>query len=76
MLQDALKIQIFREVGVMKGVTVGGTNISTLRYADDTALEECNEKDLQDLVTTVNDKGKPYGMEMNVMETNTMVISR
>ena len=60
----------------MKGVTVGGANINNLRYADDTALLACNEKDLQDLVTAVNDKGKPYGMEMNVMKTKTMVISR
>ena len=68
--------QIFREGGVMKGVTVGGANINNLRYGDDIALLACNEKDLQDLVTAVNDKGKPYGMEMNVMKTKTMVISR
>ena len=68
--------QIFRELGVMKGVTVGGANINNLRYADATALLICNEKDLQDLVTAVNDKGKPYGMEMNVMKAKTMVISR
>ena len=68
--------QIFREVGVMKGVTVGGANINNLRYADDTALLACNEKDLQDLINAVNDKGKPHGMEMNVMKTKTMVISR
>ena len=41
----------------MKGVTVGGANINNLRYADDTALLTCNEKDLQDVVTAVNDKG-------------------
>ena len=68
------KEQIFREVGVMKGSTVGGANINNLRYADDTTLLACNEKDLQDFVTAVTDKGKPYGMEMNVMKTN-MVIS-
>ena len=68
--------KIFKAVGVMKGVAVGGASISILRYADDTAQLICNEKDLQDLVTAVNDKGKPYGMEMNVMKTKTMVISR
>ena len=30
--------QIFREGGVMKGVTVGGANINNLRYGDNTAL--------------------------------------
>ena len=68
--------QILREVGVMKGVTVGGANINNLRYSDDTALLTSNEKDLQDLVTVVNDKGKPYRMEINVMKTKNMVICR
>ena len=60
----------------MKEVAVGGDNINNLRYADDTALLTCNEKDLQDIVPAVNDKEKPYGMEMSVMKTKTMVISR
>ena len=59
----------------MKGVAVGGDNINNLRYADDTALLTCNEKDVQDLVTAVNEKRKPYVMEMNVLKT-TMVITR
>ena len=42
-----------------------GISINNLRYADDTALLTCDGKDLQELVTAVNDKGKPYGMEMN-----------
>ena len=68
--------QMFREVEAMMGVTVGGININNLRYADYTVLLTCNEKDLQNLATAVNDKGKPYGMEMNVMKTKTMLISR
>ena len=68
--------QIFREVEIMKRVTVGGVNINNLRYTDDTVLLTCNEKDLQNLVTAVNDKGKPYGMEMNVMKTKAMLITR
>lgn len=53
--------QIFKAVGVMKGVAVGGANISIFRYADDTAQLICNEKDLQDLVTAVNDKESCMG---------------
>ena len=44
--------QIFREVGVIKGVTVGGANINNLRFSNDTALLACNEKDLQDIFKT------------------------
>ena len=60
----------------MKGVNIGGANINNLRYADDTALlAEC-DTDLQTLVTAVNNKGKPYGMEMNIKKTKGMVVSR
>ena len=31
---------------------------------------------LQALLTGVNEKGKPYGMEVNIMKTKSMVISR
>ena len=31
---------------------------------------------LQSLLTAVNEKGKPYGMEMNTTKTKSMVISR
>ena len=37
---------------------------------------ESNEKDLQDLSIAINDEEKRYGMEMNVMKTKTMLISR
>ena len=60
----------------MKGIVIGGENMNNMRYADDTALiTECT-LDLQELVTAVNEKGKPYGMEMNVIKTKAMVVSR
>ena len=31
---------------------------------------------LQALLTAVNEKGKPYGMEMNTIKTKSMVITR
>ena len=42
----------------MEGVNAGGHNISNLRYADDTPLLALDEQKLQNLLTTVNDKGK------------------
>ena len=32
--------------------------------------------DLQALLTAVNEKGKPYGMEMSIIKTKSMVVSR
>ena len=68
--------KIFREVGDMKGVNIGGVNINNLRYADDTVLLAEGPMFLQALLTAVNEKGKPCGMEMNIIKTKSMVISR
>ena len=68
--------KIFREVKDMKGVNIGGVNINNLRYADETVLLAEGPMFLQALLTAVNEKGKPYGMEMNIIKTKSMVISR
>ena len=62
--------KIFREVKDMKGAMVGGVNINNLRYAENTALVAESAADLQELINAVNEKGKPYGMEMNVEKQN------
>ena len=68
--------KIFREVEDMKGINIGGVNINNLRYADDTVLLAEGPMFLQALLTAVNEKGKPYGMKMNIIKTKSMVISR
>ena len=68
--------KIFREVEDMKGVNIGGVNTNNLRYADDTVLFAEGHMFLQAVLTAVNEKGKPYGMEMNIIKTKPMVISR
>ena len=67
---------IFKEVEEMNGVVIGGVNINNLRYADDTALICFCSIDLQSLVTAVNDAVKPYGVEMNIIKTRTMVAGK
>ena len=47
----------------MKGVYIGGMNINHLRYADDIVLLAEGPTSIQALLTAVNEKGKPYGME-------------
>ena len=68
--------KIFREIEEMEDVNVGGHNINNLRYVDDTSLLALEEQKLQNLLTTVNDKGKLYGMEIKVMKTKSMVASK
>ena len=68
--------KIFREVEDMKEINIGEVNNNNLRYADDTVLLAEGPVFLQGLLTAVNEKGKPYGMEMNIIKTKSMVISR
>ena len=49
--------KIFRHIINMKGVNVGGTHYKHLRYADDTALLEVNEKELSELTSRINEVG-------------------
>ena len=51
-------------------------NINNLRYADDTVLVAEGPIFLQALLTAVNEKGKPYGMDMNIIKAKSMVITR
>ena len=60
----------------MNGVNVGRVNINNLRYADDTVLLAENNTDLQELVTAINNKGKRYGMEINITKTKGMIVSK
>ena len=59
----------------MNGINIGGVNINNLRYADDTVLLAEGPMFLQALLTAVDEKDKPYGMEMNIIETKSIVIS-
>ena len=68
--------KIFREIEEMNGVNVGGVNVNNLRYADDTVLLAENNTDLQELVTAINNKGKRYGMEINITKTKGMIVSK
>ena len=67
--------KIFREMGDMKGVIIGGLNINNSRYADDTSLITSETAHVQDLLTAVNNSGKPYGMEINVKKIKGMAVS-
>ena len=55
------------------GITVGGTAISNLRYADDTALIENSKEALEHLTKNVNEVGKQLNLKLNVKKTKLMV---
>jgi hypothetical protein len=55
---------------------IGGQIIQTVKYADDLVLLAKEEKVLQDMIDKLIEIGRYYGMEMNVVKTNVMRISR
>ena len=67
---------IFRQFDELKGASVGGRNISNLRYVDDTVLLSDTEECLQKLVTAAKEESEKAGLNMNVKKTKTMVISK
>ena len=67
---------ILRHMEDSKGVTIEGTQINNLRYADDTVLLADSEENLQNMMDKVNEVGQLYNMKMNAKKTKAMAISR
>ena len=62
--------KVMRDADVNQyGIKVGGTPISNLRYADDTALFETSEEDIERLTSAVNDAGRKLNLKLNVKKT-------
>ena len=67
---------IFRESQELTGVNIGGENINSLRYADDTVLMTNSKEDLNELVQEVKHHSRRAGLEMNAKKTKAMVFSK
>ena len=67
---------IFRQFDHLKGTSIGGRNISNLRYVDDTVLVSDSRDGLQELVTAAKIESEKAGLGMNVKKTKTMVVTR
>jgi hypothetical protein len=55
---------------------IGGQIITTVKYTDDMVLLAKEEMVLQDMIDKLIEIGRCYGMEMNVVKTKVMRISR
>ena len=75
-LLNLYREKIFREIEGMPDVGIGGVNMNTLRYVDDPELLATDYVRLQGLINTANEKGKEYGISINIKKTKVMVITR
>ena len=68
--------KILRGIKDMKGIKINGTNIKNIRYTDDTVLIADSEKELQNLVDKVEAENEILGLQLNVKEIYSMVITK
>ena len=57
-----------------RGLSVGGRNISNLRYADDTTLLATSSSDLEELLLKVKAESESLGLKLNVSKTKIMIV--
>ena len=68
--------EIFQKADELDSINIGGTNITNLRYADDTALLAESEEAPRAIVNVVREESLVRGLKMNVKKTKSMVVSR
>ena len=54
------------------GIKNAGTNISNLRYADDTTLTSESEEELKSLLMKVKEESEKVGLKLNIQKTKIM----
>ena len=57
------------------GIKIIGSNINSLRYADDTTLMAESEEELKSLLMKVKDKSEKVGLKLNIQKTKIMASS-
>ena len=63
---------IMRNAGLEEaqaGIKIARTNISNLRYADDTTLMAESEEELKSLLMKVKDESEKVGLKLNIQKT-------
>ena len=67
---------IMRKLEDLEGISVGGRNITNIRYADDTALIADSEAKMQALVNTLVMESERRGLKVNFSKTKVLVVRK
>ena len=54
------------------GIKIGGRNINSLRYADDTTLMAKSKEELKSLLMKVKEESEKAGLKLNIQRTKIM----
>ena len=57
------------------GIKIGGRNINSLRYADDTTLMAESEEEQKSLLMKVKEESEKVGLKLNIQKTKIIVSS-
>ncbi|VEN38799.1 unnamed protein product, partial [Callosobruchus maculatus] len=58
------------------GITIGGSKISNLRFADDTTLIAASQEELVALLNVLERHSAAYGLGINYNKTKVMLVDR
>ena len=67
---------ILRGVNDFEGIKVNGVNINNVRYADGTVLISTSPRELQKMINELEKIGEQYGMSINVIKTECLVVTK
>ena len=56
----------------LESIKIGGRNINSLRYVDDTTLMAEGEEELKNLLMTVKEESEKAGLKLNIQKTKIM----
>ena len=54
------------------GINIGGRNINSLRYADDTTLMAESEEELKSLLMKLKEESEKVDLKLNIQKTKTI----
>ena len=57
------------------GIKIAGSNVSNLRYADDTTLMAESEEELKSVLMKVKEESEKVGFKLNIQKTKIMTSS-
>ena len=65
-----------RTIHHMDGLRIGGFNVNSIRYADDTTIVVDSEEQLQNFITVIADESRKFGLEVNKRKAFCMANSK
>ena len=74
-LHNTYADEVLKDLGIAKGIIIGGKKINRIMYADDTAIILDSGTNLKNLTEEVERRAKAYKINLNIRKTKCMRIN-